>query len=68
MSEASKKYPKGHFSGKWMAIGTAIFAGLGIPISVATGNQGLIGIGPAIGVVMGTAIGQSIEKSMRKKA
>jgi len=50
MEENNKKYPEGHFVGMWMGIGMAIFSGLGIPFSILTGNTGLIGIGPAVGV------------------
>jgi hypothetical protein len=58
-----KKFPKGHFVGIWMGIGLAMFAGLGVPLSVATGNTGLIGLGPAMGLVFGTIIGQIVEKN-----
>jgi len=67
MQENNKKYPKGHFVGMWMGIGTAIFSGLGIPVSIATGNIGLIGIGPALGVAFGLAIGSSIEAKYKKE-
>jgi hypothetical protein len=61
------KYPDGHFVGMWMVIGIAVFSGLGVPLSVATGNYGLIGIGPAIGVAFGLALGELIESKYRKK-
>ncbi len=67
MPENNKKYPEGHFVGMWMGIGTAIFSGLGIPLSIATGNAGLIGIGPALGVAFGLAIGSSIEAKYKKE-
>jgi len=60
--EEQEKYPKGHFVGLWTAIGIAIFSGVGVPLSLATGNLGLIGIGPAIGVGFGFGIGTAIEK------
>ncbi|MDD4898811.1 MAG: hypothetical protein PHY70_05475, partial [Methanocellales archaeon] len=59
--EKNKTYPEGHFVGMWMGIGIAIFSGFGIPLSIATGNPGFMGIGPAIGVAFGLAIGSSIE-------
>jgi hypothetical protein len=62
-----KKYPKGHFVGMWTGIGIALFAGIGVPLSVATGNNGLIGIGPAIGVSFGAGIGQAIEKKYERE-
>jgi len=67
MKENNRKYPEGHFVGMWMGIGIAIFSGLGIPLSITTGNTGLIGIGPALGVAFGLAIGSSIEAKYRKE-
>ena len=67
MDDKDKKYPEGHFLGMWMGIGIAIFSGLGIPLSIATENPGFIGIGPALGVGFGLAIGQSIENKYKKE-
>jgi hypothetical protein len=67
MEENNKKYPEGHFVGKWMAIGIAIFSGLGIPLAIITENLGLIGIGPAMGAAFGVAIGQSVEAKYKKE-
>ena len=66
MNNLEKKYPEGHFLQMWMAIGIAIFSGLGIPLSIITENTGFIAIGPAIGVAVGLAIGQSIENKYKK--
>jgi hypothetical protein len=65
MDNTEKKYPEGHFLGMWMGIGIAIFSGFGIPLSIATENPGFIGMGPAIGVAFGLAIGQSIENKYK---
>ena len=51
MSDKNEKYPEGHFIGMWIGIGIAIFSGVGIPISIALKTPGLMGIGPAIGVL-----------------
>jgi hypothetical protein len=67
MEEKDKKYPEGHFKKLWMGIGIAIFSMFGIPLSIATGSYGFIGIGPAIGVSFGLAIGQSIENKYKKE-
>jgi hypothetical protein len=56
-----KKYPEGQLVGMWAGIGIAIFSGAGVPISIATGNSGFIGVSPAIGVAVGIAIGKSIK-------
>jgi hypothetical protein len=62
-----KKYPEGHFIGIGMAIGIAFFSGFGIIFATATDNMGLIGIGPALGVSLGLAIGTGIEKKYKEK-
>jgi hypothetical protein len=67
LDENEKKFPKGHFVGMWMGIGIAIFSGIGVPISIIIDNFGFIGIGPAIGVVFGLSIGQSIENKYDKE-
>ena len=67
MEENNKKYPEGHFVGMWMGAGIAIFSGIGIPLSIVSENPGLIGIGPAIGVAFGLAVGSSIEARYQKE-
>ena len=67
MEENNKKYPEGHFVGMWMGIGIAIFTGVGVPVAFATGNPGLLGIGPALGVSIGLAIGSGIENKYKKE-
>ena len=67
MEPKDKKYPEGHFLGLWMALGIAIFSGLGIPLSIATDNYAFIGMGPAIGIAIGLAIGQAIENKYKRE-
>lgn len=67
MIDKNKKYPEGHFLGVGMAIGIAIFSGVGVTLSTATDNPGLIGMGPAIGVALGLAYGKSMEDKYRKE-
>lgn len=67
MENEKKTYPEGHFVGKWMGIGMAIFSGLGVSLSIISGNEGLIGIGPALGMSVGLAIGTSIEEKYKKE-
>ena len=50
-----------------MGIGIAVFSGLGIPLSIITENYAFIGIGPALGVSFGLAIGSSIEAKYKKE-
>ena len=67
MDDKTGKFPEGHFIGIWMGIGIAIFSGVGIPLSILLENPGFIGIGPAIGVSFGLAIGMSIEGKKKKE-
>ena len=67
MDNKDRKYPEGHFVGMWMSICIAIFSGFGIPLSIVSENYGFIGIGPAIGVAVGSVIGQSIENKYRQE-
>ena len=67
MDDKIKKYPEGYFVGMWMGIFIAIFSGIGIPLSIITENPGFIGIGPALGVAVGVATGQSIENNYKQQ-
>ena len=60
-NRSETSYPKGHFVGLWIGIGTAIFSGFGVVFSIVIDNFSFIGVGIAIGVSVGVAIGQSIE-------
>jgi len=63
----NKQYAEGSIVGMWMAIGIAIFSGLGITLSVATDNPGMISLGPALGMLLGLAIGTAQEAKYRKE-
>ncbi len=67
MAPEDKTYPEGHFVGIWMSIGILIFAVIGILISIVTDSSYFIGIGPALGVGFGLAIGQGIENKYKEK-
>jgi hypothetical protein len=67
MEEDIKTYPEGYFVSRWMAIGAAALVGIGVPLFVITGNPGLMGIGPAIGVSLGMAVGSAIENKYKKE-
>jgi len=67
MDVVEKTYPEGHFIGMWMCIGIAIFSGLGVPLSIATDSSGFIGMGPALGVGFGLAIGTAIENKYKEE-
>jgi len=67
MENKENIYPEGHFLGLWMGIGAAIFSLIGIPLCIVTDNPGFIGIGPAIGISFGLAIGQAIENKHKQE-
>ncbi len=56
----NSKADKEHYMGIGMAIGVALFASLGIVLSIVTDSPGLIGIGPGMGVAAGIAIGEGL--------
>jgi hypothetical protein len=49
-----------------MAIGLPIFGLLGIALCLATDTPGLLGVGPAIGLAMGIAIGEGLYQRRRQ--
>jgi hypothetical protein len=49
-----------------IAIGMPIFALAGFIVCIATDNPGLIGVGPAIGLAMGIAIGEGLYQRRRQ--
>lgn len=67
MNNKDKTYPEGHFVGLWIGIFITIFSGFGIPLSIITENFGFIGLGPALGVACGVAVGQSIENKYKQE-
>lgn len=67
MDSEDKTYPEGHFVGIWMSIGIMIFSVFGILFSIITESSYLIGVGPALGVGFGLAIGQGIENKYKEK-
>ena len=67
MNNKPKQYPKGHFLGLWMGIMMAVFSGIIIPFSIITDNTAFIGLGPALGVAAGVAIGSGNEQKKEKE-
>jgi hypothetical protein len=57
---------KEHYMGLGIAIGMAMFAPIGIVLSILTDNPGLLGIGPAVGVSTGVAIGEHLYKRSKR--
>ncbi|HEY45931.1 MAG: hypothetical protein AMJ88_03680 [Anaerolineae bacterium SM23_ 63] len=52
--------------GLGMALGLAMFAPIGIVLSIVTDNPGLLGVGPAIGTSIGVAIGEHLYKRSKQ--
>jgi hypothetical protein len=50
-----------------LAIGMPIFALLGFIVCIATDNPGLIGVGPAIGLAFGIAIGEGLYRRSQQR-
>jgi hypothetical protein len=51
---------RGRYIGTGMVIGMLILAPAGFILWIATGNPGLIGVGPAVGLAIGLAIGDGL--------
>jgi hypothetical protein len=57
------------YIGRGMGIGMILCMPLGIVLFIATGNPGLLGVGPAVGVALGVAIGEGLyQRSLRQDA
>ena len=50
------------FRRKGMAIGMILFTPFGIALWLTTGNPGLLGVGPAVGIPVGLSIGEAMYK------
>jgi hypothetical protein len=51
-----------------LAIGMPIFGLIGAALCLATGNAGLLGVWPAIGLAIGIAIGEGLyRRSLQRK-
>jgi len=66
MPPEPESYPEGHFVGLWIGIMIACFSGVGVPLAIATGNTGMLGVGPGVGVAVGVAVGSSVEARYRQ--
>ena len=55
-----------HYIAIGMAIGMPSFALIGFALCIATDNPGLLGLGPAIGLAMGIAIGEGLYRRSRQ--
>lgn len=56
-----------HYLGLGMGIGMAIFTPAVIVLCVITRNFGLIGVGPALGISFGIALGQQLYRRRTNK-
>ncbi len=60
--ENNKKKPEGFYKSRGVIIGFAVCAAIGIPLSIILENMSYTGIGVIAGVLVGSLIGESIEK------
>jgi len=60
--------PKGHYQTMWLALGMVLF---GLPFGMIMGlsldNMAFLGLGPAMGLPIGIAIGQSKDKQAEEE-
>ncbi len=54
------------YIGIGMAIGMPSFALVGFLLCIATDNPGLLGLGPALGLAIGIAIGEGLYRRSRQ--
>jgi hypothetical protein len=58
---------KNEYMGRGMAIGMIMCMPVGVALFIITGNPGLLGIGPAVGIALGVAIGEGLyQRSTRQ--
>ena len=58
----------GHFRSQWTALGMTVFGvPIGLALSTATGNFGLLAVGLPIGLSMGIAIGSSMDTKAKQE-
>ena len=60
--EYRKQELKRHYQGKGMAIGMALFMPFGVILWLLLDTPGMLGVGPALGVSIGIALGEAMYK------
>lgn len=53
---------KQHYQRKGMGIGMVLFMPFGVILWLLLGNPGMLGVGPALGISIGIAIGEAMYK------
>ncbi len=66
MKTQHDQLPEGYFVSKWIGISILICSIVVVSIGILLEKPGILGLGPAIGVGIGSIIGQRVEK--RKEA
>ena len=56
---------KQHYLGKGMGIGLALFIPFGVALWLVLDNPGMLGLGPALGVSIGIALGEAMYKKKK---
>jgi hypothetical protein len=60
LNEKQREALKRKFQEKGMIIGMLMFMPVGVAMWLLLGNPGLLGIGPALGISVGVAIGEDL--------
>lgn len=66
MSDRRQDAARNHYLGIGLAVGMPSFALVGFVLCIATGTPGLLGLGPAIGLAVGIAIGEGLYRRSRQ--
>ena len=67
MEEEIKTYPQGHFLGLGMALGILASLLVGFTISIVFEMPELLGLWPAVGVIIGLVSGKLIEDKYKRE-
>jgi hypothetical protein len=64
--ESKKMYPEGHFLSRGIAIGMVAASSIMLPFFIMLDQVAFIGLGPAIGLSLGVALGQLWENKYKE--
>jgi hypothetical protein len=65
-NKGTRNEERDRYIGIGMAISMPTFALVGILLCIVTDNLGLLGLGPAIGLALGVAIGEGLHRRSRQ--
>ncbi|MBN1658688.1 MAG: hypothetical protein JXA93_09820 [Anaerolineae bacterium] len=65
--DRKQRQEKEYYHGLGMLIGTLLFMPLGIVLFIVLDNPGMLGLGPAIGVSVGLALGEGLYERQQRE-